>query len=418
MKFPTPKLVSFRKEINEINRSTYLTHSLYYHPAKFIPQIVRFCLNNYCPKKGKILDPFAGSGTMGVEASINGFDSFMIDINPLLDYFYPIKIPIITKEKLEKCYNEAYNLIDNFFIKTPLKKIKFEEDLEYWYPEKLYNLFVNVWSNFNEIKNKIGNVTRGMLVLSLLKVSKKYSYAEHSMPKLFTSKRKKYFINEFIKDLNNLDAIITESKKNLRVIKWAMNNFLDYKKDNLGEIAFFSGEDSSEFDYFKLPKIDCIITSPPYLQAQEYIRTFKLEMMWLGFSREEIKGYLSKEIPFKENKDKISGAYIEEIRQKIKRDDLLRLYDSYFWYTINVLQKASERLKKGGKLCILIGNPKMAGVEVEIWKVIYEYFCYKLRFKYIEIYEDKILFRKLFSGRNNKNPEGMKSEYLLILEKN
>ena len=59
----------------------------------------------------------------------------------------------------------------------------------------------------------------------------------------------------------------------------------------------------------------------------------------------------------------------------------------------------------------------MEGIEVEIWKVIYEYFVEQLRFKFIKLYEDKIISRKLFKGRNNQNPEGMKSEYLLVLEK-
>jgi hypothetical protein len=33
------------------------------------------------------------------------------------------------------------------------------------------------------------------------------------------------------------------------------------------------------------------------------------------------------------------------------------------------------------------------------------------------VYEDKIKNRQLFGSRKNKNPEGMKAEYLLILNK-
>lgn len=85
--FPKPKVISFRKKVSEIKKSTYLTHSLYYHPAKFIPQIVRFCLDEYTRKGNVLLDPFAGSGTMGVESSIQGYESYMLDINPLLNFF-------------------------------------------------------------------------------------------------------------------------------------------------------------------------------------------------------------------------------------------------------------------------------------------------------------------------------------------
>lgn len=34
-----------------------------------------------------------------------------------------------------------------------------------------------------------------------------------------------------------------------------------------------------------------------------------------------------------------------------------------------------------------------------------------------KVYEDRIQTRKLFGGRKNKNPDGMKSEFLLILRK-
>ena len=139
--------------------------------------------------------------------------------------------------------------------------------------------------------------------------------------------------------------------------------------------------------------------------------------MWLGIPQDKIKEYMSKEIPFREAPSKIEGDYINKIREKIGRKDLLKLFDSYFWFTIKALENASKRLVKGGKLCVLIGNPKMKGIEVEIWKVIYEYFVNNLHFKFIDLFDDKIVYRKLFTGRNNQNPEGMKSEYLLVLEK-
>ena len=59
----------------------------------------------------------------------------------------------------------------------------------------------------------------------------------------------------------------------------------------------------------------------------------------------------------------------------------------------------------------------MEGIEGEMWKVIYEYFIKNLNYKPIEVFEDRIVSRKLFKGRNNLNPEGMKSEYLIVLEK-
>ena len=236
------------------------------------------------------------------------------------------------------------------------------------------------------------------------------------MPKLFISKRKRALIEKKLNENTLFSQIETKAFGALRDVKKSVDSLIELD-GKLKKAKYFAGVDSSDFNFEKLPEVDCIITSPPYLQAQEYMRTFKLEMMWVGIPQEKIKEYISKEIPFRKAPSRIQGIYINEIREKIERKDLLKLYDSYFWFTIRALENASKRLRKSGKLCVLIGNPKMNGIEVEIWKVIYEYFINNLGFNFLEVYEDKIISRKLFKGRKNQNPEGMKSEYLIILEK-
>jgi DNA modification methylase len=416
MEFPKPKIISFREEVPEIPNSQYLTHSLYFHPAKFIPQIVRYCLDNYCKDNGIILDPFAGSGTTALESSIKGHDSYMIDINPLLDYFYPIKMPEFSLEEWNKHLKEAKIFLKKILEKENAKTLDVNGELAYWYPKELYDYFLNVWSNYHNLKKQENKITQKIVILSLFKLSKFYSLAEHSMPKLFISKRKRKFIEEFIKEKNKVEIIQKKAFRFVDDINKSVLSLLNEKK-LIGKINYFSGIDAYTFDFTKIPKVDCIITSPPYLQAQEYIRTFKMEMRWSGISNEQIKNYSSKEIPFRAAEGRIEGKYIDNIRSKLNKKSLIKMFDSYFWFMIKSLEKASERLNKGGKVCVLMGNPKMEGIEVEIWKVLYEYFIKNLNYKPIKVFEDKIVSRKLFKGRKNLNPEGMKSEYLIVLEK-
>src|SRR3989344_4285233 len=416
MEFPKPKIISFREEVLDIPNSQYLTHSLYFHPAKFIPQIVRYCLDNYCKDKGIVLDPFAGSGTTALESSIRGHNSYMIDINPLLDYFYPIKMPEFSLEEWNKYLEEARIFLKKILEKEDAKILDINGELAYWYPKEIYDYFVKVWSNYHNLKKRENEITQKIVILALFKLSKLYSLAEHSMPKLFISKRKRKFIEEFMKEENKKEVIQKKAFRFVDDMNKAVLSLLK-EKELTGKIHYFSGVDAYSFDFAKIPKIDCIITSPPYLQAQEYFRTFKMEMRWSGISNEQIKEYSRKEIPFRLTEGKIEGDYIHKIRSKLKKKSLINMFDSYFWFTIKSLERASDRLNKNGKVCILIGNPKMEGIEVEIWKVIYEYFIKNLNYKPIEVFEDRIVSRKLFKGINNLNPEGMKSEYLIVLEK-
>lgn len=52
------------------------------HPAAFPEALVEPCVRAGCPVDGIVLDPFAGSGTVGVVAARTGRQSILIDINP------------------------------------------------------------------------------------------------------------------------------------------------------------------------------------------------------------------------------------------------------------------------------------------------------------------------------------------------
>lgn len=50
--------------------------------GQFSPQLIENLLLSYCPKNAKILDPFAGSGTVLYESACLGLQAFGCDINP------------------------------------------------------------------------------------------------------------------------------------------------------------------------------------------------------------------------------------------------------------------------------------------------------------------------------------------------
>ena len=62
----------------------YLTHWIYPYRGKFHPQMVRALLNIVGVRRGsRVLDPYVGSGTTALEASLLGVDCLGIDISPL-----------------------------------------------------------------------------------------------------------------------------------------------------------------------------------------------------------------------------------------------------------------------------------------------------------------------------------------------
>lgn len=65
--------------------STYLLHGLHRYKGKFYPQLAKSLLNlsKLKPRESLVVDPFGGSGTVALEAVLNGIDAVSIDCNPV-----------------------------------------------------------------------------------------------------------------------------------------------------------------------------------------------------------------------------------------------------------------------------------------------------------------------------------------------
>ena len=69
------------RELPERERTKHV-HRLHPYLGKFIPQLVEALLERHVPRGGRVLDPFAGSGTTLVQALESGYDACGADVAP------------------------------------------------------------------------------------------------------------------------------------------------------------------------------------------------------------------------------------------------------------------------------------------------------------------------------------------------
>ncbi len=75
----------------------YLTHWIYPYRGKFHPQMVRALLNIVGVAPGSlVLDPYVGSGTTALEASLLGIDCIGVDVSPLCVLLTRVKTRSVT----------------------------------------------------------------------------------------------------------------------------------------------------------------------------------------------------------------------------------------------------------------------------------------------------------------------------------
>ena len=404
------ELVSFRDLVPEIDDTGYLTHAIYAYPAKFIPQIVRYAINTYTKEADWIVDPFAGSGTVGVEAYLCKRNAVLFDLNLLLNHIMPLKI-----YSGKKPLNEA----DLFRRLAAMRESNHQftpawSNVDYWYAPEILEVLSHYWGFINNTEN---DVFASVIKAALLKASKRFSNTEDRTPKLARSKRKLNAIAELLKEnwREQLDEMVHSlSLKTLRRLNDFVMYIQQHHNENTPEIQWQGGVDSS---YITVPReCDALITSPPYLQAQEYIRSTKMELFWLGHTEEEVRELSRLEIPYRKADRIVQTETLDKVRETLTREDLCKRLDSYFCHTVNALANAMAQLKPNSAACIFVGNPRIDGITVELWRILAEYFTAR-GWTFEKVYEDRIKTRKLFGARKNKNPDGMKSEFLLILRK-
>ncbi len=74
-----PSLSWSEQDLPERERTKHV-HRLHPYLGKFVPQLVEALLERYVPAGGRVLDPFAGSGTTLVQALESGYDATGVDV--------------------------------------------------------------------------------------------------------------------------------------------------------------------------------------------------------------------------------------------------------------------------------------------------------------------------------------------------
>lgn len=317
----------------------YATHGLFPYRGKFHPQLIKGILNILnIQKEDIILDPMAGSGTTNIEASLLGINSKAIDVSPFCQFMIKTKFESlsINLNLLNEIKIESKKLFDFFKQGNVLKRINQVGDIN---KIKIYNLAF-------------------LAYLDALGYSKRVVKSNHEQ--LFEKVLHRY--------IDTIKVFI--SNKYFNQIK-------------LGNIDILSDSDALNI---KLEKnsIDCIITSPPYSFAIDYVENDKDQLEFLGYNTSELKTMLI------------------GLKGKTKSEKL----ENYFLDMDKFCSQVSIVLKKSKYFVLIIGSNtnQTGGIRLEE-TVINSALKYNLHLI-------KSILKPIKGMRNT-----MKDEYILIFEK-
>ena len=173
----------------------------------------------------------------------------------------------------------------------------------------------------------------------------------------------------------------------------------------------------------KLPSnIDIIFTSPPYLTAQKYIRTNKLELFWLGYTKDELIELEKNSIGSERisARSEISSFGIDSIDSLVDyafSKDKVRgiMVYKYFENMIKALDNMNNVLNKDGYAILVVGNNMVLRKKANTYKLLTDA-AINLNFSEVVTLKDEIRTRSMMTSRNGTGGL-IKNEYIIILKK-
>ncbi|MFN7017985.1 MAG: hypothetical protein ACK4RG_01765 [Fimbriimonadales bacterium] len=357
-----------------------------------------------------IIDPFGGSGTTGLVARLYGLDYEMWDLNPLMGIIHEIATQPLFSFEPEVFIQQIRSYKGHWLPEW--------ERLNYWYPEGSLALLGQAWGYYHNLSDPLA---KNLLTIPLLKATKLFTYNDAQRQKLSRSPKaiarvealmQTDFVSRFYTALH--EELLRTARK-----------LHEYRL--LGGHAYsvrarvLAGVDTLTQSLQIEPHMrwNMLITSPPYLQAQEYIRCSKLDLLWLGYTEEYIRSLSKHELPYKDVEpiEVLSPTYAA-YRERITEPHLMRMYDRYFFAVLGALTNIAAQVSE--TLCLFVGQATVRGIRVPIDQIFAEHFERLGWFHeatLIDTIEARVMFRARTNPATGIEDARMPTEHMVILHR-
>ena len=332
------------------------THCFHTYPAMMIPQIARKLLKRYGMEGGWLLDPYCGTGTSLVEASLFGMHSVGCDINPLVRLIATAKLTPIPRRTLAAhldMLNDSLFQVE-FSDKVPEKPVPDVPNLAYWFSEEVIRslAFLRAW--IDEVEEE---TVRNFLSVAFSETVRECSYTRNGEFKLHRMPAEK--LADFQPDVFGI------FRKKLSRNQHGLAMFMEKRQDVDASVSCantVSGE-------FPLPRplggYDIVVTSPPYGDSHTtvaYGQFSRLAAEWLGLPNARKVDRLA--MGGHPTDSKLTDSPVVAAIEKIRSVDEKRAQQVAAFYTDlgDSIYSVAKMLSSRATVCYVVGNRRVKGV--------------------------------------------------------
>lgn len=428
--------VSFRHLVDSLSSADRATHLVHPYPAKLLMHIPHFFLaNDLLSKPGDIvLDPFCGSGTVLLESILAGRNAIGCDTNPLARLIARVKTSQLDTSKLQQSINRLVQRIPD----EPSVNSPDVVNLNYWfYPHVIKQLLrlAEAINSTRDIQSKAFFqvcfsvcVRKVSLADPRLSVPVRLQYSQYPIDHWLHERTNRHLNS--LKRVNVLQRFIRIVEENYKRVT-ALNEMLPegvearISQSDARALFYDSIDNGSRGRRVKTGSVDMIITSPPYVGAQKYIRASSLSLGWLGLSdvgslRALEDKTLGREFyPKSLYQERLSLGIqsVDRLLEDLREVNPLRSHIAgmYLLEMQDAMKEMARVLREKGHLVLVVANNQICGREFKTQEwltMIAKKFGFTLILKLV----DSIRSRGLMTKRN-KTASLITREWVLVFRK-
>ena len=367
-------------EVYEIstNNVGYFSHSFFKYPAKFIPQIPSWAIDNFTNEGDIVLDCFAGSGTTLVESSLKNRECLGVDFDEISRLLSRVKTKSLSKKDIQIIRKILIKFDRDKYLNKPLPNLR---NLNHWFPEENIKTLNALYFYIVELKES--KRIKDFLLVCFISSIRKSSYSDEQSPKPYISTKHP---KEAIETLQLFENIVEKYIKKI-----------DDDEYKLCFESKFIGRDARNFNEKKYyNKIKLVCASPPYMNAFDYVRILRLENVWLRnlddkniiehkknqIGTEQIYAHEYNKPPNKLDVQELDSKIEELYRIDKKRAHIVHKYFKDMEQNIINIRRY---LKKDGSYVLIVGD-------CEIRKIIFPVYKYLIEISKRNNYKNSMVF--------------------------
>jgi len=337
-------------------------------PARMAPGIALDALGE-SKAPLRVLDPMAGSGTVLAVARAKGHKAIGFDLDPLAVLLAGVWTRTVDAEQVNDKAAEvlsrartAFDSVSSGQAYPAGSDSETQKFIRYWFDDYARRQLAALSSSIARVRD---DVMRDALWCGFSRLIITKSAGASLAMDLSHSRPHKEFERAPVKPFRRF----------ISAVETVVSNCPQSGSDSLGPTTVVKQGDARKMSV-EANSIDLVLTSPPYLNAIDYMRCSKFSLVWMGHTVEELRHIRGDSIGAETVlEEALETEWVKSVIKQLRLSPALSSRDHallarYVWDMGKALSEVSRVLKSGGRAVYVVGDSTVRGTFIRNSSVV------------------------------------------------